>query len=53
LQSGPVTARVETSTESDVRQAANVLADTKKGDPNNVVVVGAHLDSVLPGAGHQ
>ena len=51
LQSGPVTARVKTSTESDVRQAANVLADTKKGDPNNVVVVGAHLDSVLPGPG--
>ncbi len=29
----------------------NVIADTKKGDPTNQVVVGAHLDGVLEGAG--
>jgi Zn-dependent M28 family amino/carboxypeptidase len=29
----------------------NVLAETKSGDPNNVVMVGAHLDSVLRGPG--
>jgi hypothetical protein len=53
LQSGPVTAHVKTSTESEVRQTANILADSKKGDPGNVVVVGAHLDSVLAGTGPQ
>jgi Zn-dependent M28 family amino/carboxypeptidase len=29
----------------------NVIAETKKGDPNNVVMVGAHLDSVPEGPG--
>ncbi|WP_406051600.1 M28 family metallopeptidase [Kribbella sp. NBC_00889] len=29
----------------------NVIAETTKGDPNNVVMVGAHLDSVPEGPG--
>ena len=29
----------------------NVIAETKSGDPNKVIVVGAHLDSVGTGAG--
>lgn len=29
----------------------NVLAESKEGDPNNVVMVGAHLDSVQRGPG--
>jgi Zn-dependent M28 family amino/carboxypeptidase len=29
----------------------NVIAESKDGDPNNVVMVGAHLDSVLRGPG--
>jgi Zn-dependent M28 family amino/carboxypeptidase len=29
----------------------NVLADSRDGDPNNVVMAGAHLDSVLRGPG--
>ncbi|WP_433161531.1 M28 family metallopeptidase [Kribbella sp. CA-247076] len=29
----------------------NVLGETRKGDPNNVVMVGAHLDSVEEGPG--
>ena len=29
----------------------NVIAETASGDPNNVIVVGAHLDSVGVGAG--
>ena len=29
----------------------NILAETRGGDPNNVVMVGAHLDSVLRGPG--
>jgi Zn-dependent M28 family amino/carboxypeptidase len=46
-----VTLHVATSTESEIRRTVNVLADTKKGDANNVVVVGAHLDSVIAGPG--
>ena len=29
----------------------NVIAETRGGDPNKVIVVGAHLDSVGPGPG--
>ena len=29
----------------------NVIAETPGGDPNNVIVVGAHLDSVIDGPG--
>ncbi len=29
----------------------NVLAETRRGDPNNVIMVGAHLDSVFEGPG--
>lgn len=29
----------------------NVLAETRRGNPNNVVMVGAHLDSVFEGPG--
>ncbi|MDG4663365.1 M28 family metallopeptidase [Mycobacterium sp. 236(2023)] len=32
-------------------KSRNVIAQTKTGDPKNVVVVGAHLDSVQSGAG--
>ena len=31
----------------------NVIAETRGGNPNKVVVVGAHLDSVGTGPGHQ
>jgi Zn-dependent M28 family amino/carboxypeptidase len=50
-QVGPVTVSVSTSTESEVRQTKNVIADSKSGDPDQVVVVGAHLDSVVAGPG--
>lgn len=33
------------------RQSWNIIAETKEGDPNNVVMLGAHLDSVQEGAG--
>jgi Zn-dependent M28 family amino/carboxypeptidase len=49
--SGPVTLRVATSTESEIRETYNVLADTPGGDPNRVVVQGTHLDSRLEGPG--
>ena len=45
------TSRLVTSTESEFRTTWNVTAETAKGDPNNVVMAGAHLDSVVPGPG--
>jgi Zn-dependent M28 family amino/carboxypeptidase len=51
LGGGPVTFHVKTSTASDIRTTWNVIAETHTGDPSSVVVVGAHLDSVLPGPG--
>jgi PA domain-containing protein/peptidase M28-like protein len=49
--SGPVTVRIETTTISEVRQTKNVLAETERGREGTVVMVGAHLDSVLEGPG--
>ncbi|MGH2920317.1 MAG: M20/M25/M40 family metallo-hydrolase [Solirubrobacteraceae bacterium] len=37
----------------EVRTTRNIVAETPGGDPNNVVVVGAHLDSVPRGGGIQ
>ena len=42
-----VTVHITTDTTSEIRQAANVLADSKGGDPNRVIVQGSHLDSVV------
>jgi len=42
---------VATSTVSEQRTTYNVIADSPQGDPDKVVVVGAHLDSVPVGAG--
>ena len=51
-QAGPVTVHVVTSTENvPVATTSNVIAETKGGDPNKVLVVGAHLDSVTKGPG--
>ncbi|KAI5859239.1 aminopeptidase Y [Durotheca rogersii] len=33
------------------RETYNIIAETKEGDPNNVIILGAHLDSVQAGAG--
>lgn len=49
----PVTFHLATSTESEIRTTWNVIADTATGDPDRVVVVGAHLDSRLEGPGIQ
>jgi Zn-dependent M28 family amino/carboxypeptidase len=52
LSSGPVTVRVVTSTETDLNaRTTNIIADSPGGDPNKVLVVGAHLDSVVEGPG--
>lgn len=50
-QAGPVTARVFTSTASETRKTKNVIADTRKGDASKTLVVGAHIDGALAGAG--
>ena len=51
LANGPVVLHVATTTESEIRTTWNVIADTPSGDPDRVVVVGAHLDSRLEGPG--
>ena len=44
-------AHVLTQTLSEPRTTTNVLAETPGGDPSNVVMLGAHLDSVTEGPG--
>ncbi|RKS76768.1 PA domain-containing protein [Actinomadura pelletieri DSM 43383] len=43
--------RVRTDTVHGKRRTANVIADTEQGRGDNVVLVGAHLDSVPAGPG--
>ncbi|MEA2387205.1 MAG: hypothetical protein QOJ22_1379 [Thermoleophilaceae bacterium] len=50
-QSGTTTVHIATQTLSETRETYNVIADSPKGDPNQTVVVGAHLDSVIAGPG--
>jgi Zn-dependent M28 family amino/carboxypeptidase len=49
LTSGPAT--VKLSAETKVMQARNVIAQTKTGSTRDVVMAGAHLDSVPEGPG--
>ena len=44
-------ARVTTSTESDIRPTTNVFAETTGATTDSVLMVGAHLDSVIAGPG--
>lgn len=43
--------RLKTETLRGIATTYNVLAESKGGDPNNVIMVGAHLDSVNAGPG--
>ncbi|KAJ9144606.1 Peptide hydrolase [Pleurostoma richardsiae] len=36
---------------AEERETWNVISETKEGDPNNVIMLGAHLDSVQEGPG--
>ena len=45
--------RLKTETFRGTATTSNVIAETISGDPNNVVMVGAHLDSVNAGPGIQ
>lgn len=48
-----VTVDMVTDTLIERRESANLLAETPGGDPDNVVMAGAHLDSVTEGPGIQ
>jgi Zn-dependent M28 family amino/carboxypeptidase len=49
---GPTTVTVSTSTETDLEaETENIIADSPRGAKDEVVVVGAHLDSVEEGPG--
>ncbi len=50
LAQAGATARVRVDPPKQVMQY-NVIAESRDGDPNNVVMAGAHLDSVLRGPG--
>jgi Zn-dependent M28 family amino/carboxypeptidase len=45
--------RLKTDTFRGTATTSNVLAESKDGDPNNVIMAGAHLDSVNAGPGIQ
>ena len=45
------TARLRVEYRIGMTPTENVIAETRGGDPNKVIVVGAHLDSVGPGPG--
>ena len=53
VESGPTgrTVRLETNLVAERRRTANVVAESCFGNARNVVVVGAHLDSVAVGPG--
>ncbi len=46
-----LTARAKVDWQPGTYGTSNVIAETREGDPNNVIVVGAHLDSVGVGPG--
>lgn len=52
-EAGPVVVRMTVDGLSENRPTVNVLADTDNGNPNQTIVVGAHLDSVTEGPGIQ
>jgi len=45
------TTHTATATVREIRTTYNVIADTRGGSNENIIVVGAHLDSVLEGPG--
>jgi Zn-dependent M28 family amino/carboxypeptidase len=51
LVPGGLTLHIKTETTAEIRTTRNVIAETPGGDPNRVIVIGAHLDSVSRGPG--
>jgi len=50
-QAGTTIVHVTTNTVSEIRPTWNILADSRTGNPDKAIVVGAHLDSVVEGPG--
>src|SRR5688572_7584468 len=50
-EADPTTGQIIVNAQSDRRMSSNVLADTASGDPDNVTIIGSHLDSVPEGPG--
>ena len=50
-ESDPTTGEIVVEAESDRRKSTNILADTRSGDPDNVTIVGSHLDGETTGPG--
>ncbi len=53
LATSGATGSIDATTVSETRTTVNVLAESVHGDPTNVVMAGAHLDSVPEGPGIQ
>ncbi len=51
LAAGPVEVNIDLRALSETRETFNVIAETDKGRDDNVVMLGAHLDSVVEGPG--
>ncbi len=51
VAAGPVSVEIAVDATVETTQTRNVIAETAGGDPNNVVFLGAHLDSVNAGPG--
>jgi Zn-dependent M28 family amino/carboxypeptidase len=51
LEAGEVTAQLTVESIIEERLTYNVIAETKEGDHDNVLVLGGHTDSVLDGPG--
>jgi Zn-dependent M28 family amino/carboxypeptidase len=51
IAAGPVTVTLDVEEFIEDRTTRNVIAETRRGDPSNVVMLGSHLDSVVPGPG--
>ena len=50
-EADPTTGQIIVDAKSDRRKSSNILADTRSGNPDNVTIVGSHLDSVPEGPG--
>ncbi|GAA0613630.1 M28 family metallopeptidase [Streptomyces crystallinus] len=48
---GDVTVTLDVATEAIAHKTRNVVAETRNGDPDSVVALGSHLDSVKAGPG--
>lgn len=51
IKAGPVQGSLLVNSTTEIRYTNNVLATTKGGDQNNIVMSGGHTDSVLAGPG--